>query len=208
MSKTYLENWRKTAACWTKLVNIYAAKLRANPRSRIYLPLADALIRLGRKSEAVVILEDALWVFPNDCSAKVLMARLRYMAGEISLAKVSLEEVVLDNPDSIAGVSLLCDIYASEELYESAEKIACGLLDYYPDVQMVKALYTKYHELAGALNNDVSTAIDIVELEPEHIVLSGRSVRHATVNKLEIMLLRISTMKERGQQELWVDEKF
>jgi len=208
MAKTDLESWRKTADYWTKLVNIYSAKLKVNPRSRIYLPLADALMKLGRKSESMIVLEDALWIFPGDSSAKVLLARLRYMTGETSLAKVALEEVVADNPDSIAGVSLLCDIYESEELYESAERIACGLLDYYPDAQMVKALHSKYHELAGVLDEDVSTAVNVVELEPAHIAISGRSVRHATVDKLEVMLLRISTMKERGQQELWVDEKF
>ena len=146
MAKIEQETWRKSPEYWSKLASVYSAKLKANRRSYIYIPLAEAMARLGRTGEAIETLEDGLALLPGSRAAMVLLGRLRRESGDVEGAKAILEKAVARWPDVTAAVFMLCDIYDQEGNLEAAARISSTLADYFPDAQSVRELALRYRK--------------------------------------------------------------
>ena len=143
-----LVRWRGSQEYWEKLADIYSGKFRENPRSYVFVPLADALYHAGMASKAVETLEMGLAILPNNRAGMVLLARLRKEAGDNAGAKALLLDIVNRWPDNTAAVAMLCGIYEEEGLFAEAKRLASVLLDYFPDSKRVARLCGKYSALA------------------------------------------------------------
>ncbi|MBF0293201.1 MAG: tetratricopeptide repeat protein [Nitrospinae bacterium] len=143
-----LVRWRGSQEYWEKLADIYSGKFRENPRSYVFVPLADALYHAGMASKAVETLEMGLAILPSNRAGMVLLARLRKEAGDNAGAKALLLDIVNRWPDNTAAVTMLCGIYAEEGLFAEAKRLASVLLDYFPDSKQVARLCGKYSALA------------------------------------------------------------
>ena len=121
---------------------------RENPRSYIFVPMADALYNAGMASQAADTLEMGLALLPNSRAGMTLLARLRNEAGDAAGAKALLLDVVSRWPDNTAAVTMLCGIYEGEGLFSEAQTLSSVLLDYFPDVKQVARLHDKYSALA------------------------------------------------------------
>ncbi|MCB1037409.1 MAG: tetratricopeptide repeat protein, partial [Acidobacteria bacterium] len=70
----------------------------ADPGSRVFLQLAEEYRRLGRKDEAIHVLEQGLERSPNHLSAKVALGRCRLEKQEYGSAAGIFEEVLERDP--------------------------------------------------------------------------------------------------------------
>lgn len=140
--------WKGSQDYWEKLAETYSGMFRKNPRSYIYVPLADALYHAGMASKAADTLEMGLALLPNSGAGMTLLARLRSEAGDAAGAKSLLLEVVSRWPDNTAAVTMLCKIHEAEGLFGEAKRLASVLLDYFPDAKRVARLHDKYSVLA------------------------------------------------------------
>ena len=131
-------------AYWEGLVEEYKDLMRDNPRSYVYVPLADALVYLGRINEAIEALSWGLTHLPESRAAKIMLAELLYDIGDMAGARLLLEDVVGRWPDLLEAASLLCRIYEMEGEIESAGTLAESLLDYYPNSSSVKEMVQYY----------------------------------------------------------------
>jgi len=180
MGKHQPDQWRGSAPYWEKLVKIYTFKLKADRRSYVYIPLADALANLGRVDEAIETLEYGLALLPESRVAKVMLAQLHYDLGAMAKAKIILEEVVNKWPDVPAAVSLLCKIYQKQGANHSAWLVSESLLDYYPDSAFVQKLARDCKAANGPSEMAISISkIDIpplkVDTNSDSAVTEGQS---------------------------------
>lgn len=143
--------WKGSQEYWEKLAQIYSGMFRDNPRSYIFVSLADALYNAGMASKAVDTLEMGLAMLPNSRAGMALLARLRNEAGDITGAKALLLDIVSRWPDNTSAVTMLCGIYKGEGLFAEAKSLASVLLDYFPDAKQAQRLYGKYSALAGKM---------------------------------------------------------
>ncbi len=179
-------NWRGSHAYWSKLASIYSSIARSDPRSFFYVPLAEAQANMNKVKEAIVTLEDGMSARAGSRAAKVFLAKLYYREGKTEKAKGLLEEVLSVKPDITSAVFLLCKIYEKERKYVSAKKITTGLMDYYPDSEVVQSLVRRYKDITeiGSRRNEKlsKTVATVCEL--------------SAVDKLETMLDKITKLKE------------
>jgi hypothetical protein len=140
--------WKGSQQYWEQLAETYSGMFRENPRSYIFVPMADALYNAGMASQAADTLETGLALLPNSRAGMTLLARLRNEAGDAAGAKALLLDVVSRWPDNTAAVTMLCGIYEGEGLFSETQTLSSVLLDYFPDVKQVARLHDKYSALA------------------------------------------------------------
>lgn len=82
-------------------------RLRAEPRSTVFVGLADALRRAGRHPEALQALREGFRAFPDHGPARVVLARVHLDAGRRDLAEQVLDEVCRHGGENLMALSLL-----------------------------------------------------------------------------------------------------
>ena len=70
-----------------------ATTLAKDPRSKAFMPLAEAYIKAGMWQEATAVLEDGLKVYPGFVTAMAALGRVYDQVGQPAKAKAILEEV-------------------------------------------------------------------------------------------------------------------
>ncbi len=90
----------------------YLKEYQANPRSRIFAPLAEAYRKSGLVDEAIEICREGLEYFPNFVSGIVALARCYYDKGQYTASIKELEKVVSEAPDNFLAQKLLAESYS------------------------------------------------------------------------------------------------
>ncbi len=86
-----------------------------DPKSRLFLQLAEEYRRAGRLSEAVRILESGLAHHPTYAAAQVVMGRCLLETGDMPRAVSILERAVALDPTQIVANRLLVEAYLGVE---------------------------------------------------------------------------------------------
>jgi predicted Zn-dependent protease len=88
----------------------YEARLRANPGSLDFIPLAEALLQLGRPQEAVDVCRRGLFAHPDATPARLLLARGLLAVGRLPEASSEVARVLKSAPDSVPALALQGDL--------------------------------------------------------------------------------------------------
>jgi tetratricopeptide (TPR) repeat protein len=97
-----------------------AQKLAKDPKSKVFVQLAEEYVKAGLFQEAIMALEDGLKVFPTFVTARVALGRVYHQIGEAAKAKTMLEEAVKLSPDNLLAHRMLARLYADEGAFEPA----------------------------------------------------------------------------------------
>ncbi|MBM4369126.1 MAG: tetratricopeptide repeat protein, partial [Deltaproteobacteria bacterium] len=89
-------------------------RLREDPRSLAFVPLAELLRKAGRGGEALSVIRVGLRQRPEHAAARVVLARLHLDAGARALAVSVLEEVVEHDLENLAAGALLAELWVDE----------------------------------------------------------------------------------------------
>lgn len=89
----------------------YSTQLAQDPKSRAFVPLADAYRALGRYDEAIGVAEEGLKNHPHYLGGKVALARAYFENGDAEKAQGLLENVLRTAPDNLLANRILVDIY-------------------------------------------------------------------------------------------------
>ncbi|MDH5639289.1 MAG: tetratricopeptide repeat protein [Nitrospinota bacterium] len=176
-------------AYWERLAEEYKDRMRENPRSYVYVPLADALVYLGRINEAIEALSWGLTHLPESRAAKIMLAELLYDIGDVTGARLLLEDVVARWPDLLEAASLLCRIYETEGNIETAGMLAESLLDYYPNSSSVKEMVEYY------ARQSPSRAPEPPERAPAPVNMENKLKKDGELSALETILENIDHLK-------------
>jgi tetratricopeptide (TPR) repeat protein len=85
-------------------------RLKDDPRSLAFVPLADLLRRAGKAAEALAVVRGGLRHHPEHVPARVVLARLHLESGQRPLAVAVLEESVEIDRENVAAGSLLAEL--------------------------------------------------------------------------------------------------
>lgn len=89
-----------------------AQKLAKDPKSKVFVQLAEEYVKAGLFPEAIGALEDGLKVNPSFVTARVALGRIYHQIGEAAKARTTLEEAVKLSPDNLLAHRMLARLYA------------------------------------------------------------------------------------------------
>jgi len=105
-----------------------ATALAKDPKSKAFMPLAEAYIKAGMWAEASVVLEDGLKVYPGFVTAMAALGRVYDQLNQPVKAKAILEEVVKQSPDNLRAHRVLAKLYAAEGKADLALRSCSAIL--------------------------------------------------------------------------------
>ncbi|WHZ21529.1 MAG: TPR repeat protein [Nitrospira sp.] len=105
-----------------------ATAFAKDPRSKMFLPLAEAYIKADMWQEAAAVLEDGLSVYPNFVTAMAALGRVYDQLGQQAKAKAILEQVVTHSPDNLRAHRILAKLFHAEGQAESALRSCHAIL--------------------------------------------------------------------------------
>lgn len=104
-----------------------ALALAKDPRSRVFIPLAEEYGKAGMWQEAAAVLEDGLKTYPNFITAMVALGRAYEQLNQPVKAKAVLEEAVKLSPDNLRAHRTLAKIYVAQGAKEAALR-SCNVI--------------------------------------------------------------------------------
>jgi tetratricopeptide (TPR) repeat protein len=127
-------------------------RIKADPKSRLFFPLAEELRKVQQLAEAEQVLRQGLTIHPTYLSAWVSLGRICREQGKNEAAVESLSKALLLDPGNVVAARLLADAYlALGEKVEAIKKykLVHALL---PSDQDLEALIARLdQEINGAL---------------------------------------------------------
>jgi tetratricopeptide (TPR) repeat protein len=109
-----------------------ATQLAKDPKSKVFMPLADAYGKVDMWQEAAGVLEDGLKLYPGFITAMVALGCAYDHMGQATKAKAILEESVKLSPENLRAHRILIKIYQSQGLNESALQSCAAILTVNP----------------------------------------------------------------------------
>lgn len=160
-------------------------KLREDPRSLAFVPLADGLRREARFEAAMEVLREGLRHHPEHAPARVVLARLHLDAGRRRSAQAVLEEVARADPENVtAGV-----LYARMLIEEGRQRDALAVLERIggPEVGEAVALIER---LSGAKSHPMPRTDDPFD----HPAVAARLVRAGRLDRARELWRRLQRL--------------
>ncbi|HSG05430.1 MAG TPA: tetratricopeptide repeat protein, partial [Nitrospiria bacterium] len=121
-----------------------AEKVAGDPKSRLFVKLAEEYLKSEMVDEAIAALNDGLKNHPSFFAAKVMLGRALLEKGDIAEAKATFEGVVSVNPDNLLAQRKLAGIYKDEGNIGAGRSAAQAVLALNPKdeemLEVVKAL--------------------------------------------------------------------
>ncbi|HET8761196.1 MAG TPA: tetratricopeptide repeat protein [Nitrospiria bacterium] len=90
-------------------------KLRKDPASKLFFPLAEEYAKIGRLDEAIALLRTGVKAHPDFLGARVALGKVLLTKGQTAEAKKEFEQVVAANPDNLMAHKKLAAIYFKDQ---------------------------------------------------------------------------------------------
>lgn len=90
-------------------------KLRKDPASKLFFPLAEEYAKIGRLDEAIALLRTGVKAHPDFLGARVALGKVLLTKGLTAEAKKEFEQVVAANPDNLMAHKKLAAIYLKDQ---------------------------------------------------------------------------------------------
>ena len=123
-------------------------KLAKDPKSKLFVPLAEEYIKSRMLDEAAMILTDGLKIHPHFSTARVALGKVYLEKGQIKEAKAEFEQVITANPDNLFAHRKLARIYKDEGELTRARSSCQAVLSLNPKDSEMKALIEELGRLS------------------------------------------------------------
>jgi tetratricopeptide (TPR) repeat protein len=116
-------------------------EFQKNPRSLVFVALADSYRKEGLAHQALEILEEGLTIHPGLASAVLAKARCLFELRRYAEALAETQSAVRSNPQNLKAFKLQAEIYARLGQRKAAIRALTHVVNLYPqDVEAVRAL--------------------------------------------------------------------
>lgn len=123
-------------------------KLTQDPKSKLFVPLAEEYMKSQMLDEAVMVLMDGLKNHPHFLTARVTLGKVYLEKGQIAEAKAQFEQVMAANPDNLFAHRKLARIYKEEGQVERAGKSCQVVLSQNPKDAEMRSLMEELNRLS------------------------------------------------------------
>ncbi len=128
----------------------FEARLRLDPESRVFLPLADLYRRSGELEHARDLLESGLGIHTRFLAARAALGLVQVQLGQTDAARASLDQVLAVDPDNDLALEVLLDEAAERGDWQGVRDLAVRLLRLRPeDPAVAEALQEARARLEG-----------------------------------------------------------
>lgn len=131
-------------------------KLKKNPQSRLFFPLAEAYRNDGDYEKAIEIYRQGLANHPNYVSARVSLGRALLELGKNDEALAELEQVVDSVPENLMAHKLVAEIYYSKGDFGPAQEQFEAVLLLNPDDNEAKVRLDELNSILSSAAADDS----------------------------------------------------
>ena len=122
-------------------LKVLEERIKANPKSRSFLQLAEAYIEAGRRSEAIELLKNGEEYYPYYLAARITYGRLLREEGDADKAIEQFEFVNRTIPDNLLALKNLAHLYTEKDRLSEARTSANSGLSLSPnDPEMLELL--------------------------------------------------------------------
>jgi tetratricopeptide (TPR) repeat protein len=118
---------------WNTTVRKLERALARNPRSRLFLPLAEAHRELGHYNRATELFQAGISHHPGYIRARIGLARTYILMGRLEEARQELHQAISLAPDNALARRLLAELHLKEGQSEQAATELRALLRRQPD---------------------------------------------------------------------------
>ncbi len=171
------------------VIREYARMMVKNPRSHVFVSMADTCLRAGRVKMALEVLNKGLRMHPTLGAAHVRKGRALMALGRISEAKQSLGYALRDNGQNVLARKLLARLYLETGEPARGMELLDEIRRLWPDHEPAKKLYD---ELRGAIEKEMNDGISREERERPD------DGRRDALDKLERWLGNANKMMVKG----------
>lgn len=113
-------------------INRLALAFAKEPRSKVFITLAEEYGKTGMWEEAVAVLEDGLKIYPGFITAMVALGRAYEQLNQQVEAKAILEEAIKLSPDNLRAHRILAKLYVAQGAKEAAIRSCNVILSLHP----------------------------------------------------------------------------
>jgi len=142
-------------------------KLRKDPASRLFVPLAEEYVKAGMLDEAIQVLTDGLKRYPDFLSARVTLGKIYFQQAKFAESRRELELAIKTNPDNIIALRILAVLYRQSKLWDQAKRCCDAVLAANPKDAETKQLLTEI-EAALAKQEVAELSISSPDLNVSH----------------------------------------
>ena len=122
-------------------LKVLEERIKANPKSRSFLQLAEAYIEAGRKKEALELLKNGEEYYPYYLAARIAYGKLLREEGETDRAIEQFEFVNRTIPDNLIALKNLAPLYFEKSRLPEAKAMATSALALSPgDPEMTEII--------------------------------------------------------------------
>ncbi len=182
----------------------YLKKYQADPRSRVFAPLAEAYRKAGLLDEAIEICRDGIRYHPNFIGGRVALARALFDKGDYEATVKELSPVVIDAPDNLVAQKILAE--SCLILGKLAEALAAYkvLLFFMPKdeeiAKLVQELESRAYEDGLLVLQDDPFPLKSFSVQAADRAISGDPLvkKQEWINRIELLqalLLRVQRIK-------------
>lgn len=109
------------------IIDQLALALAKEPKSKVFIPLAEEYGKAGMWEEAVAVLENGLKAYPSFITVMVALGRAYEQMNQPVKAKAILEEAIKLSPDNLRAHRTLAKLYAAQGAKEAAVR-SCDVI--------------------------------------------------------------------------------
>ena len=153
-------------------------KLAKDPKSRLFVPLAEEYLRAGMLDEAVMVLTDGLKVHPNFHAARATLGKVHLEKGQIIEAKAEFEQVIKTDPENLLAHRKLARLYKEAGQTDKA-RVSCQavLLSNSKDAEM-KLILEELDRIDQAERQKIEER-STVSMESDSVKMQVEQTSHA-----------------------------
>ncbi|MDF0674917.1 MAG: tetratricopeptide repeat protein [Nitrospira sp.] len=164
------------------VIDQLALTLAKEPKSKVFIPLAEEYGKAGMWEEAVAVLEDGLKTYPGFITAMVALGRAYEQMNQPVKAKAILEEAIKLSPDNLRAHRTLAKLYAAQGAKEAAVRSCDVILSMNPHDQEALSLRAGFdvptvHGEAQSQRQLLATPVKTASVESDR--LRGEGLTYA-----------------------------
>jgi len=179
-------------------------RISKDPRSKLFVPLAEEYKKIGDIEMAIHVLSEGLKNNPAYVTARSLLGRLLCENGDLIAAQKEFEEVVKAIPDNLLAQKKLGDLYSLQKNHTDALKHYQIALALNPSDKTVGALVAKLEEIVKEKKGSQQQR----ELNARISEPVGNSAQPAVPDKLSTAASLAQTPSAPAEQQSSIKESF
>jgi len=149
-------------------------KLSKDPKSRLFVPLAEEYLKSGMPEEALIVLTDGLKIHPNFHTARSILGKVYIEMGKVAEARAEFEQVIKVDPENLLAHRKLAKLYKESGQTDKARSSCKAVLLSNPKDSEMKAILDELDRIEASKKQKmqeqmtVSAEAEFVKMPVEH----------------------------------------